>query len=92
MCLQVTVAYTDAILGSSYEVETIRGTAMLQIPPGTQHGTVLKLAGAGIDASGRPAGSHLYKVVVRLPMQIDGNERAILQRLVTLRDSHQPPL
>ncbi|EIE21396.1 DnaJ-domain-containing protein, partial [Coccomyxa subellipsoidea C-169] len=43
----VIVRYTDAILGGSAAVATIRGEARLPIPPGTQNGQVLTLPGAG---------------------------------------------
>lgn len=82
------MAYTDAILGSIISVQTLRGTANLVIPPGTQHGAVLRLAGHGIEAkkaagSGpKIIGSHLYEVVVRLPLEIDAQERRILEQLV----------
>jgi hypothetical protein len=56
----VIVKYTDAILGGSAAVATIRGEAWLPIPPGTQDGQVLTLPGAGISpgaaAVGRDSG------------------------------------
>lgn len=88
-CVQITVAYTDAILGSVYQVQTIRGKADLVIPAGTQHGAVLKLPGAGVQAaaggSGECPGFHLFKVTVRLPVEVDNQDRRLLERLVAVQ-------
>ena len=94
------MAYTDAILGARYQVQTIRGSAELVIPPGTQHGMVLKLDGAGIEASAATAilekskqlpgqraktGSHHFQVAIRLPVETDTREQGILQELMRLQ-------
>ncbi len=49
--------YTDAILGGSAAVATIRGEARLPIPPGTQNGQVLTLPGAGISPGAAAIGA-----------------------------------
>ena len=93
--LQLNVAYLDAILGAQYEVDTIRGTAWLTIPPGTQHGQSLKLQGAGVQASSvqgemeQPAttladGSHYFEVAVKVPIDLDSAEKDLLQQLRSL--------
>lgn len=89
--VQVTVAYTDAILGGSYEVPTLHGTAFLIIPPGTQHGACLELPGQGVtplkggslvtDPRRRKVGSHIYEVVMRVPLQVSQAERRLLEQL-----------
>ena len=97
--LQVTVAYTDAILGTSRPVNTIRGPANLMIPPGTQHGDVILLEGAGISRAATPidtgvkslplrteasCGVHYFEVVVRLPLEVGPHERELLVQLTEL--------
>ena len=91
------MAYLDAILGAEYKVETIRGSAWLSIPPGTQHGATLQLPGAGVEQSkdsfGKEAqlqlsprrGSHYYKIAVRVPVEVDAGERELLQQLKSFR-------
>jgi molecular chaperone DnaJ len=89
--VQVTVRYTDAILGCTYEVPTLHGTALLDIPPGTQHGASLYLPGQGVtplksgisvtDPRRRETGSHIYEVVMRVPLQVSEAERRLLEQL-----------
>lgn len=77
-------------------MDTLRGKAWLVIPPGTQHGDSLELAGAGIekllgeqagkvqtecDGKKTVKGSHYFEVSVRVPIQISNAERELLQRL-----------
>ena len=95
------MAYVDAILGADYKVDTIRGTAWLTIPPGTQHGSSLKLPGSGTlkpkegsavthqkDTADVPyEGSHYFEISVRVPVALDTTERQVLQQL---RAVHQP--
>ena len=91
------MAYLDAILGAEYSVETIRGSAWLSVPAGTQHGDSLRLPGAGVeqskDSSGSKGqfqlspriGSHYFKVAVRVPVEVNAGERELLQQLKSLR-------
>lgn len=92
--MQLNVAYVDAILGAEYKVDTIRGSAWLSIPPGTQHGQSLRLQGAGVEkqdamqngfkgsaTSKAFVGSHYFEIAVRVPVEIDHAERGLLQQL-----------
>lgn len=92
--LQLNVAYLDAILGAEHKVDTIRGSAWLTIPPGTQHGESLQLPGAGVESSNTSksvnisqvsessrVGSHYFEVAVRVPVEVNASERGILQQL-----------
>ena len=48
----VPIAYTDAILGAKLDVQTLRGTTAIQVAPGTQHNTTLRLSEQGVQAWG----------------------------------------
>ena len=61
----VNVSYLQAILGDTIEVETVDGDTPLEIPPGTQPGTVLTLANKGIPKLGNPVARGDQKVQVR---------------------------
>ena len=94
LTLQLNVAYLDAILGAEYKVDTIRGSAVLNIPPGTQHGESIRLPGAGVEKTDGSdstrkgtamedsgTGSHFFEVAVRVPLEVDRSERELLQQL-----------
>ena len=80
---EVKVSYLQAILGDSIEVETVDGSAALEIPPGTQPGAILTLTGKGIPKLGNPVarGDHRITVTVQLPSRLSDEERSLLEQL-----------
>ncbi|GLI70085.1 hypothetical protein VaNZ11_014860 [Volvox africanus] len=80
-----------AVLGGAVEVETVRGTRVLQVPPGSQPGDVLCLTGAGIvravpGGGGILRGDHYFTLAVRLPSahELCGASQKLLQELAVL--------
>ncbi len=55
------------ITGDSIEIETISGKKVLKIPTNTQHGSILKLNGAGMIDSDKNVGNHFVEVKVKIP-------------------------
>jgi molecular chaperone DnaJ len=84
---ELSVSYLQAILGATLEVETIDGTAALEIPAGTQPNTVLTLEGKGVPRLGNPSqrGDHLITVKIEIPTRVGGEERELLEKLAALR-------
>ena len=75
----VPVNIVQASLGAKVAVQTYdRGTVNLKIPPGTQHGKTLKLAGMGIDLNGRK-GDHYVKVELTVPNNLDARSKKALE-------------
>ncbi|GIL87394.1 hypothetical protein Vretimale_1681 [Volvox reticuliferus] len=80
-----------AVLGGAVEVETVRGARMLQVPPGSQPGDVLRLRGAGIiraapGGAGTVRGDHYFTLAVRLPSahELCGASRELLRQLAVV--------
>jgi molecular chaperone DnaJ len=80
---EVKVSYLQAILGDMIEVETVDSTKELEIPAGTQPGTVLTLANQGIPKLGNPVarGDQRITVTVELPRRVSDDERQLLEQL-----------
>ena len=80
---EVKVSYLQAILGDTIEVETVDGSKELEIPAGTQPGTVLTLPNLGIPKLGNPVarGDQRVTVTVDLPKRISDVERELLEQL-----------
>ena len=80
---EVKVSYLQAILGDTIEVETVDGSKELDIPAGTQPGTVLTLPNLGIPKLGNPVarGDQRVTVTVDLPKRISDVERELLEQL-----------
>jgi len=70
-----------AALGGKITVPTITGEAELEIPAGTQNGTVLRLKGKGIRGN-RYAGDELVRVIVRIPKKLTRRQRELIEELV----------
>eukprot|EP00887_Chlorella_sp_A99_P006673 scaffold3.g6673.t1 len=93
---RLAVPLWDALLGGSATVATLYGEAQLPIPPGTQHGTVLALARAGVQRlGGQPheRGAHLFEVCLELPGPAGaGSERQrLLRQLAALQERQRQP-
>ncbi|GMH03931.1 hypothetical protein Nepgr_005770 [Nepenthes gracilis] len=88
---KVTIDCTEAILGTVTEVETVEGLKNLHIPPGTQPGDTIKLPYMGVPNIKQPSmkGDHIFIVNVRIPKHISETERALVEKLVSLRASLQ---
>ena len=80
---EVKVSYLQAILGDMIEVETVDNAKELEIPAGTQPGTVLTLANQGIPKLGNPVarGDQRITVTVELPRRLSDAERDLLEQL-----------
>ncbi|VAI08222.1 unnamed protein product [Triticum turgidum subsp. durum] len=87
LCSDVTIDFTDAILGTTVKVETIEGLRDLYIPPGTQPGEKLKIAQLGAPDIKRPnhRGDHNFVIKVNIPKNISGQARSLVEDLAALK-------
>lgn len=70
-----------AALGGRLEVETLEGSAELELQPGTQPGEVLSIRGEGLPALGRNRRGNLRVVVnVVIPRRLSDEQRELLER------------
>jgi len=84
----VAVDLYTAVLGGEVPVETLSGTVMLKIPPGTSNGKTFRLRGKGMPISGKAGGyGDLYAVAqVQIPTHLSARERELFQELARLRE------
>uniref|UniRef100_A0A0E0CL16 J domain-containing protein n=1 Tax=Oryza meridionalis TaxID=40149 RepID=A0A0E0CL16_9ORYZ len=98
----VTIDYTDAILGTTVKVaaelwlqlylervKTIEGFKDLYIPPGTQPGERLKFAQLGAPDIKKPTirGDHNFVINVKIPKSISNQERTLVQEIAALKET-----
>lgn len=80
--LDLPISYTDAILGTSVEIPTITGKAVIRIPPGTHSGQTFRLKGKGFPkVGGFGAGDMLARLIVDTPEKISGRQKELLEEL-----------
>src|SRR5919108_1012587 len=91
--LEVTVPITiaEAIRGATVEVPTLHRTKRIRVPAGTQHGTVQRLRGEGPPKpGGRGRGDILYRLEIKMPRELSGEQRKALDELTATLNDHDP--
>jgi len=80
--MEAPVSFSEAALGSTIEVPTLRGKASLKVPAGTQSSTIFKMAGKGIrDLQSGGYGDEFVKVIVETPGKLSKRERELFEEL-----------
>ena len=79
---ELPVSVTQAVLGDRIAVPTVDGETALELPPGTQPGRVIKIAGHGVPhlRTGR-RGDQLCVVRVVVPSHLSAKERKLFEQL-----------
>ena len=76
------IPLTMAILGGTIEVPTIDGDLKLRIRPGTQPGTMVRLAGRGIKKlRGYGHGDQYVRLLVKIPDKLTREQKEFVQKL-----------
>ena len=76
------IKLTQAVLGDVVKVDTVDGIKEVDIPPGTQSGDVLRLAGLGTtNVKTKEVGSHLIEVQVKIPANLSPEQIAMFDEL-----------
>ncbi len=80
------VPLVQAALGARVEVETLDGVETIEIEPGTDSGTTVRLRGEGVPNLGRRSRGDLFlTIVVETPRNLSKEERSLLEELARVR-------
>jgi curved DNA-binding protein len=79
----VEVDLYKAVLGGEVTVPTLSGNVVLTIPPGTQPGQTIRLAGQGMPHIKNPEsrGDLFVNVKVKIPRNLTADQRELFQKL-----------
>jgi molecular chaperone DnaJ len=76
------VSVADAALGTAARIPALVGDVKVRIAPGTQTGTVVRIAGQGLPRYGQPGrGSMNVTVTVDIPQQMTPGQRRLYEQL-----------
>jgi curved DNA-binding protein len=76
------VTVPEAVLGAKVEFPHLKGKVAVNVPPGSQNGTMLRLKRLGLPgADGKPPGNLLIRLEVRLPEQLSVTEKELYEKL-----------
>ncbi len=89
---EIPISFTQAALGAHVEAPTIDGRVEVEIPPGTQHGTLLRLPKKGLPDvhSGRP-GDQMIRVMVEIPRRLNQKQEELLREFAKTEDKKVLP-
>src|SRR5919201_3112029 len=80
--VELPVTLAEALLGAEVVVPTLKGRVTLRIPPETQNGRVIRLAGQGMPRlSGAGHGDMYVAVKVVLPTKLSDDDKASIRKL-----------
>ena len=79
--LDLPLAPWEAVLGATLEVPTLGGPVRLKVPPDTQAGRQLRLAGRGLPKPGGKEGDLFAIVQIVVPAAAGERERELLKQL-----------
>ncbi|NBD74388.1 molecular chaperone DnaJ [Patescibacteria group bacterium] len=78
----LTVKLTDALLGSTYTVETLDGPLEVKVPAGIAFGETLRVRGKGVPIEGGSSrGDLMIKIAITLPKKLSRNAKKAVEEL-----------
>ena len=89
---QVPVSFTQAALGGTIEVPTLRAREDLEVPAGTQHGEVFKLKGKGLpDLRSYKNGDEIVQILIEIPKKLSDRQKQLLREFAASEDDKALP-
>lgn len=80
LSIALPIKLTDALLGSTYTVETLDGNVEIKIPAGIAHGELLRIKGKGVpSAAGR--GDFMVKISIETPKKLSKKAQKLVEEL-----------
>jgi molecular chaperone DnaJ len=81
LVVKLPVKLTDALLGSTYTVETLDGAMDVKIPAGISHGELLRIKGKGAPNERGDRGDFMVKISVEIPKKLSRKARKLVEEL-----------
>lgn len=80
--LEVPITITDAVLGCKKEIPTLNGNGFVEIKPGTQNYTKLRLKGKGVKSFNKDSYGDMYVVVnIIIPTKLSREQKVLFDKL-----------
>ncbi|HSV26899.1 MAG TPA: DnaJ C-terminal domain-containing protein, partial [Sedimentisphaerales bacterium] len=92
LVVNVPISFTQAALGATIDVPSLNGKQGLKIPPGTQHGDVFRIRGAGLpDLRSNRKGDELIQVSIEIPGKLTTRQQELLREFARTEDKNVLP-
>jgi molecular chaperone DnaJ len=87
------VSFPQAALGAKINVPTLDGEETLDIPEGTQSGSLFRLRGKGIPSlNGKGRGDQFVTVNIATPSKLSREQRRLLEQFAEVSKIENKPL
>jgi molecular chaperone DnaJ len=81
------ISFTQAALGAKIDVPTLAGKVDVTIPPGVQHGELLRMAGIGLpDVRTSRRGDQIIRVLIEIPRKLNARQEDLLRQFADTED------
>lgn len=88
MC-RVPITYTQAALGTEFEIPLLAGRHTLKVVPGTQPGEIIRLRGMGMpDPQGGATGDLHVQIQVTVPRKLGEDQEKLLRDLAEIEEAN----
>ncbi|OGG86118.1 molecular chaperone DnaJ [Candidatus Kaiserbacteria bacterium RIFOXYB1_FULL_46_14] len=78
----LSIKLTDALLGATYQVETLDGPIDINVPIGVKQGESLRIKGKGVPTGrGNARGDFLVKIDIALPQKLSRKAQKLVEEL-----------
>jgi DnaJ-class molecular chaperone len=78
---ELSVKLTDALLGTTYKLQTLDGEESLDIPTGVSHGEMLKVKAKGVPQRAGKRGDLYVRVKILFPHKLSKGARGLVEKL-----------
>ena len=79
---EVPITYSQAALGATVDVPTLKGAQPLEIPKGTQSDATIKMRGMGMpEVRGRGIGDLIVQIHIEVPRKLSARSEELLRQL-----------
>ena len=80
--VRLSVSFSEASLGAKLTVETLHGDERINLPAGTQSGTMMRLRGKGVPRLHKGSrGDHYVTIDVRVPKKLNSEQKKLIKQL-----------
>jgi len=78
---ELSIKLSDALLGSEYKIQSLDGEESLSIPPGVNHGELLKIKGKGVASNQGRRGDLVVRIKINLPQKLSRTAKGLIEKL-----------
>ncbi len=75
------IKLSDALLGSTYTIQTLDGEESVDVPAGITHGEVVRIRGRGVPYGRGNRGDLLIRIDIQFPKKLSSAARKLIENL-----------